>query len=171
MRLALLKVIKELSLSTTFEASIRSATRDRVAKRATQTAQVDRICVDTNWLHHWKHPASHRPCSRLMQHLPKLREQMFLLLRPRPPKQSLPLRPKPLPLTASTFSNASTAPRTVMSGAGVIVSGRKSRPASCRTSLVFRNGFGFSDRTGSADSQASISGSAVNGTPFSTASS
>jgi hypothetical protein len=58
--------------------------------------------------------------------------------------------------SSSMFSKAST-PEEVMSGDGVIVSGRKSRPASCKANLVRRNGFGFSQRNGSADSQALIS--------------
>ena len=65
-----------------------------------------------------------------MQHLPKLREPMFLLRQPGPPKQTLHLR-QHFGNVLLEVSNASTAEE-VMSGDGVIVSGRKSRPDSSK---------------------------------------
>src|SRR6185436_18439108 len=74
----LLKWFKERLLLTTFEAASEAQHARVVRERATQLAGAAGACVVTNLPHRGKHPASLRQCSRLMQHLTKLREQILL---------------------------------------------------------------------------------------------
>src|SRR5688500_20217126 len=79
----------------TSESEVRRVTVGEL--RATQTARINRFCVVPLWLHHWSIIASRLLHSRLMQHLPKLREPLFLLLQPELQKQTLRLTPTLLP--------------------------------------------------------------------------
>ena len=114
-------------------------------KRTRQSAGKTSACAATNLPHLRKHPASLRQCSRL-RHLLKQRELSFQS------RQQLNSEASCSSISSSltnslTLSNAA-APLEVTSGDGVIVSGRKSRPASCNTSSSSVNGFGFSQGDG-----------------------